>query len=352
MNKYTSFFVIYIVLGVCYIYNKTKENERFTIAPAPTSAPTSAPTPALSSGPISSPGPGPSPGPSHGPAPGSTSTTPSANETFTKLISENIQICKTTKYNLSLLFICRNDQLILDEFMNHYIWQGVEHFYIIDNGSTDYTKFIITNNMVNDRITYYYNADKIKYNTKYRYYSKVYSNMRSETKWLIICDIDEYIYSRYDGFTIKNYVNTLDYYKVAAVNIACKLFGSNDIVTEQENMRTTFLWRDNTIYPSYKSIINTSLTTDIGETINTYNEGSIIIDEDKKLMLNKYTFVLKQYYMFRHLLRYGTLRDDTFYDTNKNEVYDEELKNLVLGDSTKKGALEAYGRPPANFVVL
>jgi glycosyltransferase involved in cell wall biosynthesis len=40
-------------------------------------------------------------------------------------------------YYLSVLSIFKNETMNLKIWIEHYLWQGVEHFYLIDNGSDD-----------------------------------------------------------------------------------------------------------------------------------------------------------------------------------------------------------------------
>ena len=40
-------------------------------------------------------------------------------------------------YTLSVLAMFKNESMIIQEWIKHYIEEGVEHFYLIDNGSTD-----------------------------------------------------------------------------------------------------------------------------------------------------------------------------------------------------------------------
>lgn len=40
-------------------------------------------------------------------------------------------------YFLSLLAIFKNEETSLSLWIEHYCWMGVDHFYLIDNGSTD-----------------------------------------------------------------------------------------------------------------------------------------------------------------------------------------------------------------------
>ena len=46
------------------------------------------------------------------------------------------------KYFLSVLSIFKNESHILEEWLNHYINEGVDHFYLLNNNSDDnYTKY-------------------------------------------------------------------------------------------------------------------------------------------------------------------------------------------------------------------
>ena len=45
-------------------------------------------------------------------------------------------------YFLSIVAVFKNEAMGMEEWLNHYIMQGVEHFYLIDNGSTDGTAAI------------------------------------------------------------------------------------------------------------------------------------------------------------------------------------------------------------------
>ena len=55
--------------------------------------------------------------------------------------------CPSYKYTLSCCALIKNEENFLKEWLDHYINEGVEHFYLIDNGSADNTLNII-NNMI------------------------------------------------------------------------------------------------------------------------------------------------------------------------------------------------------------
>jgi len=41
------------------------------------------------------------------------------------------------EYNVSVIAIFKNETMNLKMWLEHYLWQGVDHFFLIDNGSTD-----------------------------------------------------------------------------------------------------------------------------------------------------------------------------------------------------------------------
>ena len=51
--------------------------------------------------------------------------------------------CPGYKYFLCCCMTMKNEGKFLNEWLDHYISEGVEHFYLIDNGSTDNTPEIV-----------------------------------------------------------------------------------------------------------------------------------------------------------------------------------------------------------------
>ena len=72
-------------------------------------------------------------------------------------------------YYLSVLSIFKNETMNLKIWIEHYLWQGVEHFYLIDNGSTDNPLSILQEYIDKNIITYFYLPEKHKQQEHYRY---------------------------------------------------------------------------------------------------------------------------------------------------------------------------------------
>ena len=61
---------------------------------------------------------------------------------------------------LSVMAIFKNETMNLKLWIEHYLWQGVEHFYLIDNGSNDNPLSILQEYIDNGIVTYYFLPEK------------------------------------------------------------------------------------------------------------------------------------------------------------------------------------------------
>jgi hypothetical protein len=117
------------------------------------------------------------------------------------------------KYKLSLCLLIRNESEYINDFLEHYVKQGVEHFYIVNNKSSDNTNDILCNSKYYNMITLIqdnneydlYNDPTIMKNI---YDKHFYDIIKRETEWALIVDIDEFMFGK-NGYTIKSYVESL-----------------------------------------------------------------------------------------------------------------------------------------------
>ena len=100
-------------------------------------------------------------------------------------------------YYLSVGSIFKNESHILKEWLNHHINHGVEHFYLINDDSSD--NFIqILEPFIDNGIVELFNTTEPKYDGRQQ---KLYNEFilpkiqKKETKWLSILDLDEFLYS-------------------------------------------------------------------------------------------------------------------------------------------------------------
>ena len=114
------------------------------------------------------------------------------------------------KYKLSVCLCIKNEAKYIIDFIEHYIKQGVEHFYIINNDSIDNLEEILKNSSYNSLITLIRDDMSIDINNAYSsingliaiYNNNLYELVKNETEWGIVVDIDEFMYGK-NGFNIK-----------------------------------------------------------------------------------------------------------------------------------------------------
>ena len=165
-------------------------------------------------------------------------------------------LCKP-KYTLVVVAIFKNESISIREWLQHYIRQGVEHFYMIDNGSTDNWHYEIKGFPV----TVFSNEEKHKQIEHYNNY--FLETVKVSSEWVMVVDLDEFVYGRKNN-TITSVLSNYDD-NVGDVRIRWKMFGSNGHIKQPESIIDGFTKRK-PIEPSdkdgsfdyIKSIIRTS----------------------------------------------------------------------------------------------
>lgn len=235
---------------------------------------------------------------------------------------------------LGLLLCAKNEGMVITEFINHYIWQGVDILYVIDNGSTDDMKLKLQPFISSGKVKYFYKEEPY---SQEKHYNEVYNIIKNECKWLIVCDTDEYIYNRTPGKTIKDYLNTISYDDIAIVYLQWKMFGSSGFETQPSSIRQSFIYRAQDINPHTKAIVNTSLVTVLHVHDSEFEPTKQTINYPPELALNHYAIMSKEYFQKIKMTRgdattreWNSVRDWKYFsDYDKNEVRDIELAQML-----------------------
>lgn len=139
--------------------------------------------------------------------------------------------------SLACCAIFKNESHVIDEWIRHYLNEGVDYFFMIDNGSTDNYKDIIYK--YKNHITIFY--DDTRYQQK-QLYNKYFLGVTKNFNWNIVCDLDEFIYSKNLYKTIKDYLFDLDS-SITQVYIPWKIFGSNNFIDQPASVVKNFTKR-------------------------------------------------------------------------------------------------------------
>jgi hypothetical protein len=276
-------------------------------------------------------------------------------------IDENSTYTENNTSDLALVGIFKNESHIMKEWLDHYIKEGVSHFFLIDNGSTDNYQEILEPYIKKKIVDLVVDSKK---HSQIQHYEK-FLNKYKKYKWLIICDFDEFIYAR-NGFNkITDYLNTLDS-DISKVSVPWKIYGSNGFIRQPHEVIKSFNKRciyNGKINPSMpdnklvfcKSIVRTNRlinfdihdsTVSYGLTIssdggqNIYGVHSMInetILEKSYLHLNHYAIQSKEWFNNIKATRgdvnseiYDNFRNNEYfnrYDTN--DIIDDELSNKI-----------------------
>ena len=130
------------------------------------------------------------------------------------------------KYELAIGALFKNESDSILEWIAHYIYHGVEHFYLINDASTDNTVAIIQPyidaglvTLFDAKCPYYLGRQRAMYN---QYLLPILD--AHETQWLMISDMDEYVWSQ-ESRDLKHVFRMCKH--LAQVQYNHTLFGSN-----------------------------------------------------------------------------------------------------------------------------
>ena len=243
-------------------------------------------------------------------------------------------------YYLSVLSIFKNETMNLKLWIEHYLWQGVEHFYLIDNDSTDEPLSILQEYIDKGIVTYYSLPERHKQPEHYRFVFDN-ENLKEKTKWLAVCDLDEFFYGVDKKLTTN--IQRLDpYYHYILCN--WYMFGSDGNIEHPEDIRTSITHRKTDVFSETKYIFKTKLIKDsspiwIHELLNApYINPRCIRKANKLIKLNHYPLQSIEFFQKVKMTRGAAdtglcdnVRNmDYFNNYDFKEMCDETLKNIIL----------------------
>jgi hypothetical protein len=141
-------------------------------------------------------------------------------------------------FYLSVLAQFKNETMNLKVWLEHYLWQGFDHFYLIDNGSTDNPLAILQDYINRGIVTYYYKPEKHKQIENYRWLFD-YEKIKTKTLWLAVCDLDEFFYGVDKKLVTK--IRQLEFFNL--INVHWLIYGNSGIEKHPNDIRTTFVNR-------------------------------------------------------------------------------------------------------------
>jgi len=259
------------------------------------------------------------------------------------------------KKYLSVGAVFKNEQHCIVEFIEHYLYHGVDHLYLINDFSNDNFRSLILPYIKSGVVTLFENdimTDRM--NRQCEIYNKFFLPILNETEWIAILDLDEFMYSPTE-INIQNVIKKYNNYN--SIRVEWVNFGSNGRIAQPSSIVEGFTMRTkipNGNHYSYKSILKSADVIEFGvhesqiKNINSinlsYTSGS------NELFINHYRLQSKEFFMnvkstrgdvnnwYDHI---GMKRDEEHFmheDLDSNDVECKALltQNLEIIEKIKK----------------
>lgn len=140
---------------------------------------------------------------------------------------------------LAVMAIMKNEGWNIEEWINHYMAQGADHLFIIDNGSTDDLIEKIGQSEHRHNITVLSYPEKHMQSDHYRRALRA-ERIRQRFVWLLVVDADEFCFSKkYD--TLPEALNELDWFDV--IYMQWTYFGCHEQVEHPKSLRLELIKR-------------------------------------------------------------------------------------------------------------
>ena len=140
---------------------------------------------------------------------------------------------------LVVVGIFKNEADILPEWLEHHLWQGVEHFFLIDNNSTDDWQGAVAPFAKHVSVR----SDPIPYQQE-RHVTSWLTTIQARARWAMQIDVDEFVYaSPRAGFAnIPTYVRHMEQTDCLSTYLLLnwQIFGSSGHTVQPPSVRINF----------------------------------------------------------------------------------------------------------------
>ena len=186
-------------------------------------------------------------------------------------------------YYFCILASFKNNMYRLKEWIEHYIWQGVDHIYLVDDGSVDDYWTEIQAYIKSGLVTVDMFAEAGATSDESR--DKAFQIYKDTSEWIAVIDTNTFMYtSTPDKSSVKDVLlKTAD--NVAAIYLYGKLFSSN---LSSPCLRKSFTGRRYKPDDLPQAIVRTGLTWSLKATTHEHKPGGIITHGDGSINVNVY----------------------------------------------------------------
>lgn len=229
---------------------------------------------------------------------------------------------------LCVLATMKNETMNLKVWIDHYLWQGADHIYLIDNGSTDNPMKILKEYIDKGLVTYEYKPEKHRQKYHYRIVANKY-DIKSKYQWVLVCDLDEFMFGT--KTILIDVLKKNEQYDIILTNWL--MFGFDGHVNHPKDIRLASTHREEKIHELTKYFANLKKIDvqylDIHLISHSKNK-KVINDE---IHLNHYPIQSVEFFSTIKAKRGDANSSETdnirdihyFYNYNKNTTYEDTL---------------------------
>ena len=241
-------------------------------------------------------------------------------------------------YTFSVGALFKNEAHCIREWIEHYIFHGAEHFYLINDGSTD--DFITQLKGYEDKITVFTVAEPYYLGRQRNLYNRFLLPRLRETAWLLMVDLDEFVWSPID-VDLRNVLRICN--GLGQVQIRERMFGSNGHETQPKRLVESFTRRavrqDSRKYFIHNTHEFTSLNVHHADFVreeDVRDASKCMLVDEGYFVYNHYKCQSRQFWNTVKCVRgdsdsYLTKRPEDFAEFDLNEVEDLGLFEQNLG---------------------
>lgn len=140
-------------------------------------------------------------------------------------------------FYLSVLAQFKNETMNMKLWIEHYLWQGVQHFYLIDNNSDDDPLSVLQEYIDRGVVSYFFRPAPC---SQVQNYQDIFVNcIRGNSFWVAVVDLDEFIYGVDHALVSK--LKAFEYYNVIYMNWF--VFGTSGCVDHPKDVRLSNVHR-------------------------------------------------------------------------------------------------------------
>lgn len=140
---------------------------------------------------------------------------------------------------LCIAAIFKNEAHILKEWLDNHIAEGFDHFYLIDNGSTDSYLEVLQPYVEKGLVSLFTDTRK---HVQGEVYDKYVLPFRKQIEWLLVCDLDEFAYGQ--NVPLRSFISHVNKFgALNGVQLPWVEFGSSGRETQPESVVGGFRMR-------------------------------------------------------------------------------------------------------------